>query len=272
MITVLYIVLAVAVAVLAMWLLTCAWFSRSIAASCARIRATEPAPQRGDLPDPVRSLARRAGAGAGEAPRAARFTQAALLRLAQGRPFQKVRATQHVALGAPAFAWDAILPLGPFAKLRVLDAYDADGGRLEARLFGAFPVAVKTGPDLALGEALRYLAELPWAPDAILGNRLIQWRVPGERRIEAALEIGAEVARVTFTLNADGDIETVEAKDRPALDRQGHTIHHDWRGRFWGYRQIGPRRIPEWGEVGYVYPEGYESYFRGRITAYELHY
>ena len=67
-----------------------------------------------------------------------------------------------------------------------------------------------------------------------------------------------------------GDIETVEAKDRPAFDARGRAARYDWRGCFWGYRRIGPRRIPEWGEVGYVYPDGYEVYFRGRILSYEL--
>ena len=66
------------------------------------------------------------------------------------------------------------------------------------------------------------------------------------------------------------DIETVEAKDRPAFDARGRAARYDWRGCFWGYRRIGPRRIPEWGEVGYVYPDGYEVYFRGRILSYEL--
>ena len=32
------------------------------------------------------------------------------------------------------------------------------------------------------------------------------------------------------------------------------------------YRQIGPRRIPATAEVGYVYPEGYEAYYRLAIT------
>ena len=43
-----------------------------------------------------------------------------------------------------------------------------------------------------------------------------------------------------------------------------------WRGWFKDYADIGGRRIPLQGEVGYDYPEGYESYWRGRITGYEV--
>lgn len=226
---------------------------------------------RSDLPPAIGAFARRGGAGDGQAPRAARLTQSAELRLGQGSPFRPVRATQHVALASPGFVWEAVRRLGPMPLFRVVDAYDsARGGLLEARLLGSVPVASKAGRDLALGEALRYLAELPWAPDAILGNREIGWRMIDASHAEATLLLSGDVARVIFSLDADGDIVRVEAKDRPASDARGQPARYDWRGRFWGYRRIGPRRIPEWGEVGYVYPEGYEVYFRGRILTCDL--
>jgi len=248
-------------------------FSRRIQVRTEALRSSPPARWRDDLPPPVAAFARRCGAGAQDrsSPSAARFSQRADLRLAQGAPFHPIRAEQHVALGGAGFAWDASRWIGPFRSFRVIDAYDSVlGGMLEARLLGSLAVASKSGSDIALGEALRYLAELPWAPDAILGNPAIAWRITGDRSAEAALSLPEGTARVSFGFDEAGDIETVEAKDRPAFDARGRAARYDWRGRFWGYRRIGPRRIPEWGEVGYVYPEGYEVYFRGRILSYEL--
>ncbi len=245
-------------------------FVRRISAR-ARALGNARAERRGDLPPAIDAFARRGGAGEGPVPRVARLAQGAELRLGQGAPFRPVSATQHVALASPGFVWDAVRRLGPLPLFRVVDAYDgATGGLLEARVLGSVPVASKTGSDIALGEALRYLAELPWAPDAILLNPDIGWRMIDGSRAEATLRLAEGVARVTFSLDADGDIVRVEAKDRPASDARGQPALYDWRGRFWGYRRIGPRRIPEWGEVGYVYPEGYEVYFRGRILTCDL--
>ncbi|MCV2869450.1 hypothetical protein OEW28_12515 [Defluviimonas sp. WL0002] len=243
-------------------------FSRRIATRVAQLRQARPALVRADLPEPVRAFALRCGAGPGV--RTARFRQVAEMRLKRGAPFQEIRATQHIALGEPGFAWDAARFIGPVTMFRVIDAYDPGGGLLEARLLGSVPLAAKSGTEIALGEALRYLAELPWAPDAILGDPAIGWRMTDEGRAEATLAVADQLARVTFSFGADGDIETVEAKNRPAFDAEGRAATYDWRGRFWGYRQFGDRRVPEWGEVGYVYPEGFEVYFRGRILEYEI--
>ncbi|MGB2893482.1 MAG: DUF6544 family protein, partial [Albidovulum sp.] len=78
-------------------------------------------------------------------------------------------------------------------------------------------------------------------------------------------------ARVTFRFDAAGDIVGMEASGRPARDAAGMNATLDWRGTFADYRQIGPRRLPEYGEVGYVWPgTGYEPYFRGRIRDYHV--
>ncbi len=123
---------------------------------------------------------------------------------------------------------------------------------------------------MTLGEAYRYLAELPWAPDAILGNPDLEWRILARNIAEVRLATPAGAARVSFRFDAQGDIVEIEAKGRPARDASGKEVLRDWRGYFRDYRQIGPRRIPGAAEVGYVYPEGYEAYFRCKITDYHL--
>ncbi len=223
------------------------------------------------LPPVVADFARRAGAAPGAGLRVATFAQDGELRLKQGGRFAPTVAWQVVALGRAGFLWDARQSYGPVQTLRVIDALVGAEGVLEARLFGSLPVARLSGRDLTLGEAFRYLAELPWAPDAILGNPDLVWRVTGPDRVEVRLATQGGTARVTFTFDEAGDIVAMEAKDRPARDGKGGMMRLDWRARFGGYRRIGPRRLPEYGEVGYVWPgTGYEPYFRGRIRDYRV--
>lgn len=221
------------------------------------------------LPPMVADFARRSGAEPGRPVRVASFHQRAEIRLRPGGGFTKIAAWQLVSLGRPGFLWDA-RATGALPRFHVLDAYVGGAGQLEARAFGSIPVARETGVEIDLGEAFRYLAELPWAPDAILGNPDLSWRVTGADTVEVRMKAAAGTARVTFRFDGDGDIVGVEAKGRPARDIEGRIARLDWRGKFWDYRQIGPRRLPAQAEVGYVYPSGYEAYFRGEITGYQL--
>jgi len=218
------------------------------------------------LPAPVRDFARRNGGEVRAGHLALILTQEADLRLKRGGLFKRFRARQIVAVGQPEFVWRARQRFGPFTLVTVLDAMVGGEGRLEARLFGALPLARVTGVETTLAEAYRYLAELPWAPDAILGNPELEWRLTGEGEAEVKLNTRVGTVRVIFRFDAAGDIVEMEARDRPASDPDGRPVRYDWHGRFGDYRRIGSRRVPGYGEVGYVYPGGYEVYFRGRVT------
>lgn len=242
-------------------------FRRRIARLWARTAQGPSAEDQADrLPPLVRAYALRAGAEAGPGHLALMLAQTAELRRRRGGLFAPYRARQIIALGEPGFVWQARRGLGPLTWLRVVDSFTGGEGRLEARLFGALTVARANGVETTLGEAFRYLAELPWAPDAILGNPDLQWRMAADDEAEVKLNTRVGTARVTFRFDAQGDIAGMEARDRPASDPAGRPVRYDWRGRFGDYRQIGARRLPSYGEVGYVYPDGYEVYFRARLT------
>ncbi|SIO05670.1 DUF6544 family protein [Vannielia litorea] len=215
------------------------------------------------LPQEVRALAARMGArGAG---RLARFRQVAEMEMAPGAGWQALRARQWVALRATGFVWLArVRGLGPFCAFSVIDAYAGGRGRLVARLAGLVPVARAGGPEIDRSEAMRYLAELPWAPDAILANGAIGWQVLADGRLRASL---GEVA-VVFRLEG-GEIVEMEAEGRPSLEG-GTLVLRDWRGVFSEHGEIGGRRLPLRGEVGYLREGVWVPYFRGRIVGYEV--
>jgi hypothetical protein len=258
------IVLALGAAVVVLAVLG-ALFSRDLARLEARLGAEPAGALRDDLPEPIRAFAMRGLAGG--APAAAiRLEQAAEMRLKKGADWQTLAARQTIATALPGFAWVALMRFGPVPVVRVLDSFEHGEGLLEVRLFGAVRLDARSGPEMALGEGLRYLAELPWAPDAILVNRQIAWGEI-EEGITARVETAGGPAAVIFTLDEGGDIVGVLARGRPAELADGTPAPLDWRGRFFDYTEIGGRRVPTGAEVGYDYPDGYEAYFRGRITA-----
>lgn len=221
------------------------------------------------LPAAVRDFALRGDAAPDDLATRLSFTQSAEFQPRADAAWIPLEARQTVAVGAAGFVWEAWQDLGPLPKLRVVDAYVAGQGQLTVRLFGMIPAGNAEGPETDRAEAMRYLAELPWAPDAILGNPALRWRMDADEWAEVSMPLPDGAATVRFRFDEAGDIVEMRARDRPATDADGKPVRYDWKAKFRDYRMIGPRRIPAEGEVGYIIDGTYRPYFQGRITGYE---
>lgn len=221
------------------------------------------------LPGAVRELAGRAGAVPGQGADFVRMTQSASIRLAPDRPWRKLDATQWSAIRQPGFVWHARQPAGPIIIAEIVDAYVDGRGSLEVRLFGSVPVAKAAGEDIARAELMRYLAEMPWTPDAILHNAALRWSSSGDDTIQVEAGQGDSSVAVRFRLDDQGDIVEMQADDRPATE-DGEIVLRPWRGVFRCYQNAGGRRVPTEAEVGYVYEQGYQPYYRCSVDAYRL--
>jgi hypothetical protein len=264
------IILLVVAAALVVVLVLAMQFSRKVAGLEAVVLAAPATGVRDDLPEVVAAFARRGMAGATTPASGVRLEQAVEMRLKKGADWQPMQARQAIGVGRPGFVWLAAMKVGPLPVVRVIDAYAAGEGLLEVRALGAVPMGREDGPDAARGEAMRYLAELPWSPDAILTNPELRWTEQEGNRVSVALDLADGPASVTFVFDANGDIVAMEANDRPTEDQSGAPTRMDWQGAFRDYGEIGGRRIPRQGEVGWLWPDGYEGYWRGRITGYSL--
>lgn len=223
-----------------------------------------------DLPPRIRQAALRSGAGVGPMPRAVRLRQHAELLFREGGTWRPITARQVIAVPVAGLSWVATMRRAGLPLMRVWDGYFDGTGLLQVHLFGVVPVTSATGPDMDLGEAMRYLAELPWAPDAMLHNRAIRWHERDDGWIEAALTLPDATARVRFRLDDAGDIVEIRAEGRPARLPDGRIELRDWRGLFSDYTEMGHRRIPARAVVGYVTAGHFAPYFRGEITRYEI--
>ena len=181
-------------------------------------------------------------------------------------------ARQTIDLHRPAFEWRA--SAGPFGCISVLDALNNKEARLEVRAFHLLRIAgVKGGAALAKGNIMRYLAELAWAPDAILCNHSLVWTVIDARTLRVGArqpQIQAQAqGEVELQLDDDGRIAGIVAQDRPRKERAGF-VERPWRGRFHDYRQHHGRWLPFAGEVGWVLDGEAFMAWRGTILNWDL--
>lgn len=250
------------------------WFcGLAFDAKVARLRAEMAASQqmifagRSELPEIVRRYAVRAG-GRIDGPTVFHADHEAKLSTAVGAEPLDIRAEQWTGTLAPGIVWAARGSMRGLPVV-VLDAFVEGAGELSALLLGAIRVAGGRGPEYDKGELMRYLSELPVYPDAILNAAGLSWRQIDERTVEVAAPSAGGKAAMRFYFDAAGDIVRMEADDRPMSRPDGSAAPTPWHGIYGEYRQFGRYRIPSYGEVGWVLPEGLFTYWRGRVTGYE---
>src|SRR6185312_4256022 len=188
------------------------------------------------------SYVERALAGAG-ACQTVRVEQVGEMVLKPGARPRRFTASEEFLIDRVGFTWQARFPLVGPISMRVTDSYRSGEGLLEVCVLG-LPLQRKRGPELAQGEAFRYLAEIPWAPHAMLANPELQWRELDRRVVEVATDVVGERVAVRLIFDEHGDIAQTIA-ERPRVEA-GNALT-PWVGE---YRDYGVRdgvRIPTRG-------------------------
>ena len=251
-------------ALLAAQLILSAHFASRIAELGRRLVSSQRggAPDQSLIPTVMRDFATRNGGRVG-APLAVQMTQNAEMRLQIGQPFFRLDASQLSGTREPGFVWQAKGTMSAILPLQVIDSFVEGVGSLEVRIAGSIPVASAAGPETAKGEAMRFLAELPWNPDAILNASGLSWHEIDSSAVNVSMETAGGMARVTLHLDQQGDVIAIEAADRP---RAGDTPAR-WVGRFSDYAQNGNYRWPRHGEIAWDLQAGEFVYWRGDILS-----
>jgi hypothetical protein len=172
-------------------------------------------------------------------------------------------ATQFVTTQRPGFDWDARIQMAPGVNAFVHDVYALGAGSLHASLLGLFTVADVHGtPAAAQGELLRFFAEMPWYPTALLPSQGVRWEAIDDTSARATLTDASTTVSLVFRFNPEGTIETMRAEAR----YRDKLTAMPWSGRFWNYSTCNGMLIPLEGEVGWEYPDGIRLYYKGKVT------
>ncbi len=174
-------------------------------------------------------------------------------------------AVERFGVTEVAFSWEARFSVAPVVSLKVTDGFSRGRGALRLRALG-LPLQTQSGPDVDLGEAYRYLAELPWVPHAMAANRELEWGESDEKQVEVATAVGDRHATVRLEFNEAGDIARCTAEARPGTVN-GRSVQAAWGGDLSDYDFLGGIWMPTRGEVYWDLPEGRFVYWRGEITS-----
>jgi hypothetical protein len=176
-------------------------------------------------------------------------------------------ADQLVTVTPPGFDWDARIRMLPGLNVFVRDAYREGVGVLRAEAAGLVVVAdFPPSPDLARGELLRWLAEAPWVPTALLPSQGVRWKAVAEDRALATIEDRGVTASVEFRFGGDGLVSSIYVPDRPRTVGAVN-VPTAWEGTWSAFGPRNGMRVPSAGEVAWLLPEGRLPYWRGRVRS-----
>jgi hypothetical protein len=223
---------------------------------------------RAQLPAAVYDLAMRLGVKPESNRSSIRLTQTGRMkRSLDADAWMAFTASQTISTRVCEFDWRA--KAGPFGLISARDALLDGEGRFDIMALGFIPIArAKHTPALVRGELMRYLAELPWSPDAILFNTALRWRVDGPDMFTVSASTGETASEVVLNLDSAGRIIGAFAPDRPR-SASAPTLPTPWRGRFSDYRRHNDRWLPFAGEVAWEIDGKEEVYWQGQIEHWE---
>lgn len=176
-------------------------------------------------------------------------------------------AIQTMATRTCAFDWRA--RTGLFGMISVRDAFVNGEGHLAVKALGIIPIIGATSsPQLTRGELMRYLAELAWAPDAILFNDDLRWRREGPDKLAVSAGMGDTAAEVILNLDTEGRIAGCFAPDRARAVKPPYLLT-PWRGHFSDYRRHNDMLIPFAAEVAWEIDGVEHVYFQCTVDDWQ---
>jgi hypothetical protein len=183
-----------------------------------------------------------------------------------------MRAKQVFASSCPGFVWDARMRLAPGLAIHVVDAYVDGAGTLRAAVAGLLSVVDAQGTgELATGEMMRWLAETPWLPTALLPGGCVEWSALDDSSARATVRGDGREVSADFHFGPKDEVTEVVVAERPR-EVDGTYVPTAWSGRFSSYEEHHGMRIPTEAVAQWHLSGGELPYWRARITSvsYEL--
>ena len=184
----------------------------------------------------------------------------------QWKSFTSVQRVVTAAVGSRSgFIWDAKIAMLPVIKVHVVDSYIAGKGLVQAAMLGLFTVAdISGGGEMARGEFMRYFAEAPWYPTALLPSQGVQWAAVDSMSAKATIVDRSVTLTLLFHFNDAGLIDSVRADARGGMVGK-EMVMRPWECGLSNYQARDGMTVPISGKAAWVRPDGRNVYFRGAV-------
>ena len=120
--------------------------------------------------------------------------------------------------------------------------------------------------ELARGEFMRFFAETPWYPTALLPSQGVQWAAVDATSANATIVDGSVTLTLLFHFNAAGLIDSVRAEARGGMVGK-EMLMRPWECGLSNYQVRNGMTVPMTGEAAWIQPDGRKTYFLGSVKS-----
>jgi len=221
------------------------------------------------LPAPVRRYLEFAGVEGRPRIRFARLLHGGLFRTTPGSKWMAIEGEEYFSTEPPGFIWYATVRPMPFVHIRARDRYMNGAGNMLVKPLSLLTLADARGSEVDVSALLRFAAEAPWFPTALVPGEHVRWEAIDADSARVVIRDGSIGASGVFRFHADGRIVEFETRDRFQADGQT-AVRRPWGGVYSRYDEVDGFRIPAEAEVRWLSPP--EVFPYARFELYRVEY
>jgi len=217
------------------------------------------------LPEPVQRYFKYTLRDGQEHIKFVRLKQVGEFRMKENQSWMPIKAEQYFTTEDPAFIWRVKFTMSPFIWIEGRDMYYQGRGNMLIKLLSTITVADATGSEMDISSLIRFLAEAPWFPTALLPSDYLEWIEIDSNSAQAVIKDNGCTASGIFTFNEKGEIIKFVTNDR-YMEVDGKYFKEQWGGYYRNYQEIEGMKIPTEGEVEWNLASGDFQYIKLKIT------
>ena len=186
----------------------------------------------------------------------------------EGQGWMPIDGQEYFTTEKPGFVWFAKIKPFPLFWISGKDTYIDGKGNLQIKLLSLFTVADAKGKETDEGELLRWLAEAPWFPTALLPSQYLQWEEIDSSSAKAVVEYGGFTVSAILHFNDKGEIIQLNADRYKTVGKS--FSKEKWVCYFRDYEMMDNIMIHGTNEAAWKLGDGESSYAKFRITDIEF--
>ncbi len=212
-----------------------------------------------ELPGPVLRYLQLAGVQGRPRARLITLEHAGRFRTDPEGDWLPIRGQEWFTTDPPALLWTGTIRSAGFVPVRARDLYHRGYGEMLVRMASLIPLATARGPEVSVSALLRWLAETPWFPTALVPGEGVRWEGVDERSARAIVRDGSLEASGIFRFGENGLIASFESDERyRSVGKE--QVRTTWLGRYGDYRLQWGLLVPMRASVAWRPPEGEQEY------------
>lgn len=164
-------------------------------------------------------------------------------RQAENQKWMPIKGEEYFTTERPGFIWIGKISLLPLVWIAGIDKYLEEKGTFQIKIMSILTIAdASRGKELDESELMRWLAEAPLFPTALLPSSYLHWEPVNSDSAKAIIDYAGANVDVLFHFNKKGEIVQMNADRYRAVDNS--FVNENWVAHYSEYAHAKNMMVP----------------------------